>query len=165
MRLMENSQLVVGIVPVDLATAANAGDWVSLKGYRRCRIIFIKGAGGGSDDPVITLNQATAVAGTGTKALSIVTEGWKKDGTQTGIGTFTKATQAAASTFTVSGAAGNQGLWTLEVEANQLDTDNDFDCLQASIADTGTFAQLGTLLYELYEPRFPQETPASAIVD
>ena len=31
----EQAQIVAGFVPVNLATAANAGDWVSMKGFSR----------------------------------------------------------------------------------------------------------------------------------
>ncbi len=51
--------------------------------------------------------------------------------------------------------------------AADLDVDNDFDCIRATIADVGAAAQPEDLLYILSEPRFGDapENMLSAIVD
>jgi hypothetical protein len=106
--LTEEAQLVAAIIPVDLSTAANNGDWVSLKNYDELDIIIFKAAGTAGDDPVITLKQASDVAGTGAKALNF-TRVDAKVGVQTGIGQFTKNTQAAGNTYTDLVSAESQG--------------------------------------------------------
>jgi hypothetical protein len=165
MRLVDRTQIVNGFKPVNLATASNPGDYVSLKDYRHCTIIFHKGIGTASEDPTITLDQATAVAGTGTKAL-LFTEIWTKQGADLlAIGTFTKTTQTAAATYTEATSAEAQAIWVIEVEADQLDVSGGFDCLRATVSDVGTDAQLGSMLYILSDPRHLTATMPSAIVD
>jgi hypothetical protein len=163
-RLTENIQIVSAIVPVNLATGANNGDWVSLKNYGHCAIVVFKGAGTAGDDPVITVRQATDVAGTSAKALNF-TRVDKKVGTQTGIGTFTVASQAAANTHTDTDSAEAEGVFVVEFDADELDIANGFDCVQVQIPDTGTNAQIGCALYLLSSPRYGQRVLPSAIVD
>jgi hypothetical protein len=162
--LTEEAQIVAAIIPVDLSTAANNGDWVSLKGYDELDIIIFKGAGTAGDDPVITLKQASDVAGTGAKALNF-TRVDSKVGVQTGIGQFTKNSQAAGNTYTDLVSAESQGVFVIHVEAQDLDKANGFDCVQISIPDVGANAQLGCALYILSEARYAGQFPPSAIVD
>ncbi len=163
-RLAEEMQLVAAIIPVNLATAANAGDWVSLKKYRHCSIIILKGIGIAGEDPVISVLQATAVAGTGSKALN-TEKVWSKVGATalSAVGTFTEITQAAAATYTDLVAGENEALWVLVVDAEDLVVEGGFDCVSVSIADSGATAQLAAALYLLSEPR--HTPPGSAIVD
>jgi hypothetical protein len=162
--LTERTQLVAAIIPVDLSTAANNGDWVSLKNYDELDIIILKAAGTAGDDPVLTVKQATDVAGTGAKALNF-TRVDAKVGAQTGIGQFTKNTQAAGSTYTDLVSAEAQGLFVIHIEGQDLDKANGFDCVQLSIPDVGANAQLGCALYLLSVPRYGGQFPLSAIVD
>jgi len=158
----EEFQVVSAIVPVDLQTGANNGDWVSMKNYDRCTVIFFKGIGTAGDDPVMTMAQATDVAGTGVKALTF-TRIDVKVGTQTGIGTFTKVTQSAASTYTDTVSAEAQGLFMIEIMASDLDVANGFDCVRFNVPDVGGNAQIGCALYLLRNARFL--APLSAIID
>ena len=164
MKFIEENQLVVGLVPYDMhAVGASQGDFVSLKLYRRLAIVFIKDVGYGGQNPVLTIQQATDVAGDGAKALDF-TEYAVKTGAQTGVGTFTKTTQAAANTLTAVG--GSQELVVIEFTAEELDVDGRFDCIRASLSDPGsTNDQHGTLLYILSEPRYAERDMPSAIVD
>lgn len=155
-------QLVSAIVPVDLQTGANNGDWVCMKNYDRLTVIVFKGIGTAGDDPVLTMAQATDVAGTGVKALTF-TRIWAKVGTQTGLGTFTLVTQAAASTYTDAVSAEAQALWMIEIEAGDLDRANGFDCVRFNIPDVGGNAQIGCALYLLRNSRYLP--PLSAIID
>jgi len=160
--LVEQMQIVSAIVPVDLNTAANNGDWVSLKNFARCSIVLFKAAGTAGDDPVLTVRQASAVDGTGAKALNF-TRIDAKVGTQTGIGTFTAVTQAAANTYTDAVSAEAQGLFVIDIKSEDLDVANGFDCIQFQVPDTGANAQLGCALYLLWGSRY--SPPKSAIVD
>lgn len=162
--ILEKMQIVSAIVPVDLQAAANNGDWVSLKNYGRCAIVLFKAAGTAGDDPVFTLRQATDVSGTGAKELTF-TRIDSKVGTQTAVGTFTKATQAAANTYTDAVSAEAQAIMVVDIKAEDLDVANDFDCIQLQIPDVGSNAQLGCALYLLHEPRYGGATLPSAIVD
>lgn len=166
MRLAETIQMVAGIIPVNLQTAANDGDWVSLKNYGHVAIVVLKGAGTAGEDPVLTVRQAQDVAGTGAKALTFDTI-YAKVGAQSGIGAFTKVSQAAANTYTDATSAEAEGLFVIEFEAEDLDLANGFDCIQVQIPDVGAGAtpQIGGALYLLSEPRYGGEPLPSAIAD
>lgn len=166
MYLTEDCQVVAGIIPVDLSAAANAGDWVSMKDYDELDIVVFKGAGVAGDDPVLTVQQATDVAGTGAKALNF-TRVDSKVGVQTGIAQFTKNTQAATNTYTDAVSAEAQAIFVIHVEGHDLDRANGFDCVQLSIPDVGAGgAQLGCALYILSEGRYGgAQFPPSAIAD
>lgn len=160
--LVERTQICAAFGPVDLSAAANSGDWVSLKDFDSCAIIFFKGAGTAGDDPTLTLLQATDVAGTSSKALDF-TRIDVKQGTLTALGAFTTVTQAAANTYVDLTSAESAGIYVIEIRADELDVANGFDCVQFSVADVGTNAQLGAALYLLRGSRY--NPPLSAIVD
>lgn len=159
--------IIPGIVPLDLQTA-RSGDYVSLKGAQGCLVVILKGAGTDGDDPTFTLQQATVVAGSDAKDAAIITEYWEKEGTLTGVGAWTRVTQAAATSIAPGDpSAQSQALYVFNVEADQLDVDNGFDCLTVNSADVGANAQLGCVLYLLHGLRYgaaPQNLP-NAIVD
>lgn len=161
--LVEQGQLVAGFVPVDMSAAANTGDWVSLKHYSHVAIVLFKAAGTAGQDPTLTIQQATAVAGTNAKALNFTTIHVKQGADLAAIGTFTKVTQAAANTYTSDTSAEEQAIWVVEFDAPDLDVANGFDCIQAAVADVGAASQVGALFYLLTKPRFTP--PPSAIVD
>jgi hypothetical protein len=162
----EEIQVVPAFNPVNIATAANTGDWVSLKNYRHLTILFMQGVGTAAEPATITVNQATAVAGTGTKALTF-TSWYKKSAATdlTGTGLFTKVTQAALNTAIIGvGAEGDKAtLVLIEINAEDLDVENGFDCVQASVADVGTGPAIGCMFYILSDCRFAP--PVSAIID
>ena len=160
--LVERTQICAGFGPVDMSAAANNGDWVSMKDFDRCSIIFFKAAGTAGDDPTLTLKQATDVSGTNAKALNF-TRIDVKQGTLTALGTFATVTQAAANTYLDLTSAENAGIYVIEVKSDDLDVANGFDCVQFSVADVGTNAQLGAALYLLRGARY--NPPLSAIVD
>jgi len=163
MHILEKCQIVSGFVPIDLAAAAQTGDYVSLKNYGRCAVVLFKAVGTAGEDPIITLTQATDVAGTGVKNL-IFDRIDVKQGTQTAIGTFTTIANADHD-YTEATAAENQAVWVIDVKAEDLDIDGGFDCIKAAIGDVGVGAQLGALLYILHEPRYAAVPLPSAIVD
>lgn len=161
-KFLEGNQIVSAITPVNLATGANNGDWVNMENYGRCTVVVHKGAGTAGEDPVITLRQATDNAGTDAKALTF-TAVWKKVGAQSGIGTFTKATQTAANTHTDDTSAEAEGVFVVDIVAEQLDAANGFTHLQLQIPKVGTNAQIGGALCILTEPRHAAATSLTAI--
>lgn len=173
--ILEKGQFVSGIVPVALNTNPGAvSDYVSMKGYGRCAIVFFKGVGTNGDDPTITLLQATAVAGTSAKALNITRIDKKQAATNLlSTGTFTTSTSASpassdtfsTNTWTNSNLAEQAAMVVIDVKAEDLDIDGGFDCIIANIGDVGTNAQLGCLFYYLHEPRNSKATADSAIAD
>lgn len=157
--------IVPAIVPLDLQTARD-GDWVSLKNAAGVAIVVFKGAGTAGDDPDITVEQATDVAGTSAKALNAIDTIYKKQGAAlTAVGTWSKVTQTADDLFDADGtSAEEQAVYVLQIDAEQLDVAGGFDCVRVRVADTGTNPQLGSALYVLYGlsyPSAPEELPNS----
>lgn len=160
---LEHNQLVEGWPIVDLKTGANTGDWVSLKNYHHVAIVFFSAVGTAGDDPTLTVLQASDVAGTGSKALTFTTIYRKQAATSlASTGTWTATTQSAANTYTNDTSAEQDLIWVVEFDADQLDVDNGFNCVSATVADIGNNAQLGYLLYILSEPRYPA-SPANML--
>jgi hypothetical protein len=156
--MLERMQIAAGFVPVNLAAGANNSDWVNLKSYERLLIVFFKSAAGsGTEDPTITVLQATDVSGSGSKALTIARSWTKTDADLTTIGQFT-AGSPSSNTLTVASSAQKQAIWVVEVRAIDLDRTNGFNCVRANVADVGTVEQLGCLLYVLGEAR-QSDTP------
>lgn len=165
--ILNYCQIVSGFAPISM-TAARTGDVVCMKNYRRCLVLFHKAVGTAGDDPTITLLQGTDVAFLTNKALNFTTVYVKQDPTSLGdVGQWTKVTQAAGNTYTDATSAEQQALWAIDIKAEDLDIKNNYDCVRASISDVGTNAQLGDVLYILYDPinSTAPENMASAIVD
>ena len=151
--MLDKMQIAAGFVPVNLAAGANNSDWVNLKLYGRLLIVFYKAAAAsGTEDPTVTLLQATDVSGTGSKALNIARAWTKTDADLTGVGAFT-AGVPSTNTLTVASSAQKAAIWVIDVHAADLDRTNQFCCVRANVADVGTVEQLGCLLYILGEPR------------
>jgi hypothetical protein len=159
----EQAQIVSAIVPISLDAGANNGDYVSLKNYERCTVVFFKAAGTAGDDPTVTLYEATAVDGTGAQVLAAIDKVYVKQGTLTSVGTFAVTTQDAASTYTDATSAEAQAIWAFDVRASDLT--EGFDCLQIRVNDVGTNAQIGCALYILWGAKHGKAVLASAIVD
>jgi len=169
---VEKNQIAEGFLPINMAAGANAGDWVSLKNFGRCAIVIFKGVGTAGQDPTVTLLQAKTVSGGSSKPLTISRVDKKQAATNLqAVGSFTKSTPGSpatndtfsTNTWTNSDLAEQAAIVVIDVMAEDLDTDNGFDCIQASIADVGTNSQIGGLLYFLHEPRNAKEALDSAI--
>lgn len=164
--LAQELQIAEGFLPVNMATAANDGDWVSLKNYRHVAVLFYGSPGAAAEPATITMEQATAVAGTGAKALTFTSYYKKQAATNLqAVGEFTKVTQAAAATAILGvGADGDKAaIVVIEFNAEDLDVEGGFDCIRGRVADVGTTAQIGALLYVLTGPRYTP--PPSALGD
>lgn len=161
-KFLQTANIVSAFVPVDMQTAANDGDWVSLANYQRCVAVLFKGIGTAGDDPVFKLQQATSAAGAGAKDL-LFDVIYKKVGTQTGIGTFTRTTQSAATSYVDATSAEAQAIIAVEIDAEDLDVDGGFKFVQLSVADVGGNAQLGCGFYLMLDPRDAGATMPSAI--
>lgn len=173
--ILEKGQFVSGIVPVALNTnPGSVSDYVSMKNYGRCAIVFFKGVGTAGDDPTITLLQAKTVAGGSAKALNITRVDKKQAATNLlSTGPFVTSTSASPAsndtfstdTWTNSDLAEQAALVVIDVKAEDLDIDNGFDCITATVGDVGTNAQLGCLFYFLHEPHTVKAIMDSAIID
>lgn len=172
--LVEQMQIAAAFAPVAMNSGAPTIDWVSLKGYGRATFVFFKAAGTANDDPTITLLQAPDVTGAGSKALTIKRVDKKQAATNLfSTAQFTTSTPASpatndtftTNTWTNSTLAEQVAIVCIEIDANDLDADNAFDCVGVTIADVGTNAQLGCGLWVLREPRYQDIPLPGAIAD
>jgi hypothetical protein len=107
----------------------------------------------------ITLKQATDVAGTSEKALSF-TKVWVD--ADTDAGDALTETAVTSDTFTTSTTNSKKLMYVMEVDANDLDVANGFDCVR--IDSTGMANAVGSVLYVLNDTRH-SPSAFSAIVD
>jgi hypothetical protein len=155
----------VGAVPVDLSSAAVTGKRVSLKNSAALTIVVFKAAGTAGDDPVVTLQQHTAASGGTSQNLATVDHYYLKNATTlAGTETWARKAQSAAATITDPGGAGtsaeSQQILVIEVLGTQLA--DGFSYVSANIADVGTNAQLGCVLYLLHDLTV-QRAPANLV--
>ncbi len=166
--LLEQLQIVEGVPAVLLNDGNNTGDWVSLKNYNRCVVLFVSGLGTDTQDPTLTLQQAKDVSGGSVKDLDFTTIYRKQAATSlAAVGQWTKTTQAASNTFVNTDSAEQALIYAIEFKADDLDVDNAFDCLRITVADVGGNAQPGWMAYILGDPREANapEDMLSAIVN
>lgn len=154
--LVEQVKLLRGAEPKNYTGAAMADAYVSLKNYQTLTIKISTGAWAGGT-AAVTLSQATAVAGTGAKALAF-TDYW--DDTTT-TGTLVKK---AASSNTFNLAAANKS-YVIHVDATMLDVAGGFDCVTLAVASPGANNDFYSVEYILSDARYQQATPPSALVD
>ena len=147
--------------PIDLQGASGAhidGDWLAVHKGHRFSILFSKGAGTAGQDPTLTVQQATTSSGTSAKALNF-TEIWVKQPTGasdlTAVTGWTLVTQSAANTYTEATSAETAAMWRIEFSSSDLDGDGGFDFVNATVADVGGNAQIGSchlLIWPRYGP-------------
>lgn len=142
--------LGTGFTPVNMATAANTGKRLYMANVNTVDIVLVKGVGTAGEDPVITLQEHDASTGGTSQNLAVITEYFvKSEATLDNDETWTRVTQAAAATITDPGGAGTSAeeeqIVVFSVSRDQLSSG--FKYISANVADVGTGAQLGTVLY------------------
>jgi hypothetical protein len=142
--------------PKNYTGAAMADKYVSLKNHSRLTILIQTGAWAGGT-AAVTLLQATAVAGTGAKAL-----GFAKQFNDVATSGTLVETAVVSDTFNIGTAS---KLWVIEVDAASLDLAGGFDCVTLGIATPGANADLYSVSYILSGSRYQQSTPPTALLD
>jgi hypothetical protein len=158
MRFIEKNQIEVGVLPKDITGAAQTGTYISLKGYDHVTILIVQGTWAGGT-PAVTLHQATAVAGTGEKALAFD----KKFDRISDAATTWNETAVVSNTFNLPAAT--KTVHAIEIDAADLDVTNGFDCLTVKTATPGANADLLTIIYILSGARHPQAAILNAKAD
>lgn len=161
---VERMQIVSAFVPADFNASAKTGDWVTLKDYQRVAVVLFGAAGSSGTDLTVTLNQATDVSGTGSKALNFTRIDSKEGAALTAISQFTKVTQAAGNTYTVVNNEQLQQIYVIDIGKEQLDVANNFDCVQMTV-NAGNAAKVIAGLYILYDPKYGADPLPGAIAD
>ena len=156
--LAQQAQIVSALAPAADA-AGRTGAYVTLKNAHKAFIV-VHIAQGNAATVGLTLLQATAVAGTGSKALSANQRIWAALDVGT---TDALVRQADAASFTTDAALKNK-LVLFEVDPASLDTANGYDCI-AVVTGASNVANITAALYELMPLRFDGNPPPSAIVD
>lgn len=160
MKLVEWMGIETGVLPKDITGAAQVGDYVSLKNYDHCTIIIQQGAWAGGT-PAVTLEQATDVANSLSDSKTLAfTKRWTKVGV---TGTTFVETAVVSNTFNLPAVANTINV--LEIDAQDLDVTNGFDCLTAKVASPSTNADLLSITYLLSGARFKQAVMLDAKVD
>ena len=140
---------------------AGGEDYVSLKNWAHCTIMMTgTNIGTMTTGAVVTVKQATTVGGAGEKELAF---------SQYYVNTNTFATDAftaisVGSSCTNPTLGGTQWILMIDVEADTLDTANNFDCMRVDV--TGSTEQQFGGVYILSAGRYMGGTPSvSAITD
>jgi hypothetical protein len=143
--------IVAGVVPVDFATAGATGNRVNLKNAGGVTIVaFVGAAASGTEAQEFDVQEHSAASGGTSQDLNVVDHFYTKyEATLDGDETWSLATQdPAASEVTIAGAdRDKQGIVVIEIEASQLS--DGFNWISLNVADPGTVARLGGVLYLL----------------
>lgn len=147
----------IGAVPTDAVAGAITGKRVSLRHAAGCTIVVVT-TGASTDITDVDLQQHTASTGGTTADLDVITYYYyKSEATLDGDEQWTKATQTAASEITNVGAASEELLLVIEVDARQLS--DGYDYISLDIPDLGTngtrHCAILYLLRDLYAQRVP----------
>jgi len=144
---LSHNVIEVSNVPIDSTGAARTGDYYSLKDFQGVVFVIVQGAWAGGT-PAVTLKQATAVAGTGAKALGF-TEKYSKVGL---TGTVNVLGAVTSDTFNLTATANR--IEMIEVSAADLDRANGYHCVGLDVASPGANADLLCVVALCYGPRY-----------
>jgi len=151
--LPENFKIVEALKPQ--AGAALTGDYVSLKNVLMAYVIVHVNQANAAT-MAITLEKATAVAGTGTTAITTVVPIWANEDC---VASDTLVRQTDAVSFTTSAAVKDK-MVIFQVDPATLGA---FDCLTVKTGASDA-ANITSAMYVLAE-RYQQATPPAAITD
>lgn len=158
-QFLDEFKVVMGCAPAALASTAGDGDYVSLKNFKRLTVVISILNATTVTGGVVTLKQASAVAGTGEKALAF-SKAWRNIDT---AAADTLAEFAVSSdTFTTDTTNSKQLLYVIEIDPSSLDNANGFDCVRVDVASMAN--AVGTVLYFL-EGKYNPSLAVAAITD
>ena len=155
MNLIENVSIIEAIPP-SAGSADLAGDYVSLKNAEHVTVVVHILQGNAAVVP-LTISQATAVAGTGAKALAKAVPIYL---TNDAVGSDVPVRQADAVAFTTDAALKHK-IVVFEIPAEALDVAGGFNCIQVNAA-TSNAANILSAQYIVSKRRYGA---VSAIVD
>lgn len=145
MALHETHKIVMGFPPA----ASGTSDYVSLKNWGHVTAIAILDNATTVTGSDLVATQATAVAGTGAKYIDIGTA-WRN--IDTGAADALAAFTVTSGAFTTDSTNAKNLLYVIEVDADDLDVANGFDCFSVTNA-SGANTVIG-IVYILSRPRY-----------
>lgn len=156
-RLTEHVKLLQASAIGALTTTVGDTMYVSLKNYRKLTVVIDVTNGTTVTGGAVTLKQATAVAGTGEKALAFsrmlanIDVAASQDMTETAV---------SSNTFTTDTTNGKRLRYVLEVDSEDLDVAGGFDCVRLDV--TGMVNAEGSVAFMLHGARY---SGAGAVAD
>lgn len=149
---------IVGGAPPAADAAGRTSDWVSLKNVRRATIIAFMDQGNAATVALSVL-QATAVAGTGSKALANAAPIWANQDVVAGDALTRQADGVALTTS----AAVKQKIVVFQIDPSMLDVAGGFDCIALSTGASNA-ANITSILF-LLEMNHSGDAVPSTIID
>jgi hypothetical protein len=143
----------------DLLFTSTAGDtkYVSLKNFRRATIVIDVANGTATTGSTVTLKQATAVAGTGEKALAFTR---MLSNIDLAASQTLAETAVSSNTFTTDTTSSKNLRYVIEVDAEQLDVANGFDCFRVDGTGYASTTPRGfSVSYILWGARYSGANP------
>lgn len=157
---IEQVKHVSGLFPV--VPSSSVPDYVSMKGYSRIAIkIKVKNATTVTGS-AITVLQATAVAGTGEKAVAF-TKAYRNIDVDAAGGDIVAEFAVTSNTFTTDATNSKNLCYWIEIRADELDIDGGFDCIRAGTANAT--AATVDVDYFLFPMKFAKLSGLAAITD
>lgn len=156
-RLDEQIYPVVAAAGLLLTSTLGDTTYVSLKGYKGVQILISIADGTTVTGSTITLKQATAIAGTGEKALGFTR---MLANTDYGASKTMVETAVTSNTFTTQTTNSKDSFYIIDVPADSLDVDGGFDCVRLDGTGHAATASRGVVvLYMLYGARYSGASP------
>lgn len=156
-RLDEHAKILKATSGLLLTSTVGDTTYVSLKNYRKLSIIVSIADGTTVTGSTITLKQATAVAGTGEKALAFTRMLANVDYAASATMVETAVT---SNTFTTQTTNSLDSLYIIDVDADTLDVANGFDCVRLDGTGHAATASRGVcVMYVLSGPRYSGSSP------
>lgn len=156
-RLDEQVTTIVAAAGLLLTSTLGDTAYVSMKNYARCQIIITIADGTTVTGTAVTLKQATAIAGTGEKALGFTR---MLANTDYAASNTMVETAVTSNTFTTQTTNSKDSVYIIDVDATDLDMANGFDCLRVDCTGHAATASRGcTVVYNLYGARFNGASP------
>lgn len=156
---VERFKIVQGIQP-RTTNAGFSSDWVSLKNVNKAYVVVNLTQAVGHAT-AFTLAQATAVAGTGTKAVSNNVPIWANEDC---VATDSLARQTDAKAYTVTADVKNKMI-VFEIDpATAMDTANNFDCIGLTVADSSQATNIASVEFYL-DMKYQEDLSPAVITD
>lgn len=149
---------IVEAMPNATDAAGRTGDYVSLKNANAC-FVFVDITQGNAATIALTIEQATAVAGTSSKAITVAVPIWSNLDT---AASDTLVRRADAVSYTTDAGVKNKQV-IFQIDPATLDIAGGFDCITVKTGASNA-ANLTSATYFI-QTRYPQATPPAAITD
>lgn len=151
---MTHMTKLVHISPAaNYSSTAATTEWISMKGYTRCRFIIDTGAWAGGT-AAVTLLQAINVAGSSSTALAFAQY-------YTGTGDTLTRTSASSNTFNLAAADTKYVIEITDTALSETTAGVKRDCVAIAIASPGSNADYYAVIAELYGARYAGNLPTA----